>query len=366
MKRTKYIVAFMLVILLVVAGACAKTAPAPTTQAPAPTTPAASPTPTPVQPIVLKAQTFFNETHDVSKAYVFWITELEKRTNGKVKVDWVYGDPYGKHANVFDLVSGGVVDFAHLLPSYTPGRLPLMEFSGTFPFDWKSGREVAYVHNKLAEKGYFNKELSSGPFVYLFGMQGAPYDFFTKAEVHAPPDLKGMKIRAAGGVMSRFIEAVGAIPVSMASAEQVVALQKGVIDGTILQVASVYSMKLYESVKFQCVTNLSTWYGPMCTIPATWNKLPADVQKVIKDLALEASEKAASFYDASGEAAMNKFPELGLKIYRPTAAEMTQWTAPTKSLLDEEVAKLKAAGYPMDDLMRDFEQFRKEFRAKNP
>ncbi len=315
---------------------------------------------------MLKAQTYFTDIHYVTKGYLFWINELEKRTNGKVKVDWVLGDPYGKHASVFDLVAGGVVDFAHLLPSYTPGRQPLLEFSGTFPFDWKSSAEVAYVHAKLAAKGYFDKDLATGPFKYLFGMEGAPYDFFTKNPVKVPTDLKGMKIRAAGGVMSRFVEVEGGIPVSMGSAEQVVALQKGVLDGTIIQPPSVVAMKLYEVVKNQCMIGLSTWYGPMVATVATWNKLPADVQKVITDLAEEATMKAASFADVDGDDAVKQFPKLGVQTYKPTAAEMALWTAPIKPLLESEVGKLKAAGYPMDDFMKDFEQFRKEYRAAHP
>ncbi len=222
---------------------------------------------------------------------------------------------------------------------------------------------MAYVHAKLAAKGYFEKDMATGPFKQLFGMQGAPYDFFTKAPVKVPADLKGVKIRAAGGVMSRVVEAEGAIPVSMATAESIVALQKGVMDGTIIQAGSIIPLKLNEVVKYQATTHLSTWYGPMSMTPATWNKLPADVQKVITDLAEETSIKAASFQDADGEASMKQFPSLGVKIYNPTAAEMALWLAPVKPLLDSEVTRLKAAGYPMDAFMKDFDQLRKEYRA---
>ncbi|MBI2832503.1 MAG: TRAP transporter substrate-binding protein DctP [Chloroflexi bacterium] len=364
MKKGRLLILLILAGLLLAIGACTRTATPPAAKpapAPSPTT-----APKPAAPaITLKVQTFFNDVHPVTKGYTFFINELEKRAAGKVKIDYVLGDPYGKHANVFDLVSGGVVDFAHILPGYTPGRLPLMEFSGTFPFDWKNAEEVSYVHYKLAAKGYFDKELGAANFQYLFGMQGAPYDLFSRSLVKVPADLKGMKIRGAGGVMSRWVEAEGAIAVSMASAEQVVALQKGVIDGTMIQAASVAAMKLYEVTKFQNVIHLSTWYGPMATTTATWNKLPADVQKIVKDIAQAASENIGRVYDEQGAVAMKEFPKLGVQIYNPTADDMAKWLAPIKALLDSEVAKLKAAGYPMDNFMKDFEQFRSEWRASH-
>src|SRR3972149_11163036 len=54
-----------------------------------------------------------------------WKTEVEKRTNGKVKVDTYPGSTLLNPKNMFDGVIAGTADIGCLATSYQPGGFPL-------------------------------------------------------------------------------------------------------------------------------------------------------------------------------------------------------------------------------------------------
>ena len=56
-----------------------------------------------------------------------WATEVEKRTNGQVKVTTFPGGTLLGAKNMLDGVVSGIADIGCFCPPYMPGRFPLME-----------------------------------------------------------------------------------------------------------------------------------------------------------------------------------------------------------------------------------------------
>ncbi len=91
-----------------------------------PLTFAATASPATPKPIELKFSYWMPTTHSMHQdIFVPWKQEVEKQTEGAVKITLYPGGALGSAADHDDMVTGGVCDIAYIIPSYTAGRFPL-------------------------------------------------------------------------------------------------------------------------------------------------------------------------------------------------------------------------------------------------
>jgi tripartite ATP-independent transporter DctP family solute receptor len=115
-----------------------------------------------------------------------------------------------------------------------------------------------------------------------------------KVPVRTPNDLKGLKIRVMETPsLVDGMKALGANPTPMPYPEIYMGLKQGVIEGAHVDLLSVKTLKLYESVKY--ITQLDVAFlaepRPVIISAAYYNKLPKDIQKAV----LEATQASAVF-----------------------------------------------------------------------
>ena len=104
-----------------------------------------------------------------------------------------------------------------------------------------------------------------------------------------PDDLKGLKIRVPKSPSRvTMFKAWGAAPTPMSFGEVFSALQQGVIDGQENPFTDIYAGKLYEVQKYLSLTNHVYTPAYLITGKTYWEKLPADIQKIMAEAALEA------------------------------------------------------------------------------
>jgi len=82
---------------------------------------------------------------------VGWGTELEKRTNGKVKMEYYPAEALGKMAEMYDLVVSGVADLSLHFTGATPGRFPVTDVC-QIPFVTKPGTNIEMVAWQMYQK----------------------------------------------------------------------------------------------------------------------------------------------------------------------------------------------------------------------
>ncbi len=106
--------------------------------------------------------------------------------------------------------------------------------------------------------------------------------------INVPADLKDLKLRTPKGAWRvKMFKAYGANPTPMAYSEVFVALQTGVIDGQENPYAQIYPAKFYEVQKYLSITGHVYTPGYVITGKKFFEGLPADVQKTLKDTAVE-------------------------------------------------------------------------------
>ncbi len=291
------------------------------------------------QATTLRMHTFIPPVANPSKTFLIpWAKKIEADSGGKLKVQPFWAMQLGgKAPQLLDQVRDGVVDIVWTLPGFTPGRMPRVE-----PFELPFVHRDAYS-STMALQDFQPRHLGPDlePYHPLLLHVHAGFLFQTKKPVNSMADLKGMKLRAAsrGGVW--LLNALGATGIGLPLPQIPQALSKGVIDGVTLPYEIAPAVKTPDLVSHftrlagdrpRLGTNVFTFLMNL----NSYNKLPADLRKVIDD---NSGRNIAEMAGRNWEA----IEEPGLKVVQ-SRKKNKFYTLP-----EAEVEKMKQAAKPVFD-----------------
>jgi TRAP-type transport system periplasmic protein len=102
----------------------------------------------------------FTEKLTTLTSWEMWFAdEIEKRTNGKVKIKIFWSESLGKTGDLPDLVSSGGIDMSILVPGHYPARFPLAMCSNQLWFVNWTNEEAFEVAKSIYWQGPIPKEL---------------------------------------------------------------------------------------------------------------------------------------------------------------------------------------------------------------
>lgn len=105
-----------------------------------------------------------------------------------------------------------------------------------------------------------------------------------KRPINVPSDLNGLVLRVVpSNMLKDSMELLGANPTPLAYGEIYTALQNKVIDGTEINITSLYAMKFYETIKYVSEIGMYPFPSTVTVNLDFWNSLSADDQKIISD-----------------------------------------------------------------------------------
>lgn len=179
------------------------------------------------------------------KQMTHWAEEIEKRTDGLVKVKTFPGGTLLGAGDMYDGVLRGVADIGLSSPSYDPGRFPLT--SGVaLPVKFPNATVASLT---LLDITMEFKPAEYEPFKIITMFTGEPGHIQSRKPVKSLDDLKGMKLRAAGTGVP-VLKALGAAPVGMPMPQVPESVQTGVIDGTMTSREVLKDFKLAELLRY--------------------------------------------------------------------------------------------------------------------
>jgi TRAP-type transport system periplasmic protein len=245
------------------------------------------------KPLVLRFNTVAkNETAPGSVGQQTFKKEVEKLTNGRVKVEFYWGWTL---ANNTEAVIGGLQTGAFEVSDWGSGSVA--EYSKAFlPLDVAyliPSKEVAYeimrgeVGRIISDR--FTKD--TGIRVLYIGDLGFRHITNSKRPIITPADLKGLKIRTQPNPLHlEAFKAFGASPTPMSFAELFTALQQGVVDGQENPIYNILTMKIYEVQKYMSLT-YHLWNSGIFIMSDKYYKgLPEDIRTAIDKAAVAARE----------------------------------------------------------------------------
>lgn len=263
--------------------------------------------------------------------------EVEKRTNGAIKIDVYPANALLKESQQYDAMLKGSLDFAIWAPFYDAGKVNEFSISlmpGIFnSFDsawrWIDSEIGAEVEKLFEDNG-----------IKLLVWTWAPLTIANVGDkpIENPEDMKGLRFRGAGKEFEKMFEALGAGIVSLPSSELYTALQTNVLDVVLSSYSSFMSYNLYEVVDhfmYPGENALSYAMMPLVISKQTWDNVLNDEQrKVIEEVAAELQEWVKQANAEDNEKVVQVFRDHGVNVYEITPEQRQAWNEAAKVAID--------------------------------
>lgn len=277
-------------------------------------------------PAVLSAQTLnfrFSADSPPSnvkvQAFQKWAELAKQQSNGRINIRVFPSAQLYNDANAIPAVSAGTVDLAAPPTSLLTSVVP-----ASAVFELPSLWGINYAQYRKMVEGEFGSQLARDyeaklgvKVIGYYNMGSWLWATSAKAKpIIQPADFNNQKIRVVGNpVVERTLKAFGAQPTQMAWPEVPTALLQGVIDGLETTMSGFDSVKGWELAKNLTFSNHK--YPPYVVImnKRAWDKVPADLQKVLVDSMDETRKWHDAEIEAINVAAIERFKSHGTNVY---------------------------------------------------
>lgn len=239
---------------------------------------------------------------------------VAKGTNGKVKVVVFHGGTLGGERQTLDSMKFGAIEMTIVGDIVFPAFAPRYTGLST-PYLF---RNVEHLHkvlqgdigNEINEE--INKNANS---TVLDWWDRSPRNLTARKEIKIPEDLAGLKLRTPEiPIFLDSWKALGATPTPMSFTELFTALEQKVIDGQENPVDLIYTNKFNEVQSHLMMTEHLFGSYVMLINTKKLKSFSPDVQKAIKDAALEAGKYEQDINKKSEQGFFKKLQEAGMKI----------------------------------------------------
>ena len=242
---------------------------------------------------VLRFSNWIPPSHPISTEVIaVWARQVEDATQGAVKVQVI--PPLGAPPGHYDLVRNGTADLAFVVPSYTASRFVLTR-GPEMPFYAADSLSASLAYWEAHEKHFAKAGEAQGVKVLSVWVHGPGHLFTTSRRIEKIDDLKGMKIRTAGGITDDVVKALGAEPFFAPASQSYEVLSKGVADGIVFPLESVPGFKLEKTIKHALLVPGGMYRVAHSILmnEAKWNALSAEHKAAIEKVSGRAMAQLA-------------------------------------------------------------------------
>jgi len=240
----------------------------------------------------LKFASYIGQGAAQSKAQEWWAQEVEKRTDGRVKVKFFYQGALLPAADIMPGIAEGRADLGYTAPAYHPAEMPLSSVAGV-PFITSNAEAQMKTFYELYERNEAFRAEWQKQGVHVLFVNPLSENIVGMVEpTKTAEDFKGKSIRGLGYI-NQVLEIIGANPVAIAAPEIYEALQRKTIDGySGFAFEVVTALKLHEVAPHTIATGTGNYVFAVTPITMTlWESMPEDIKKVLTDVSLEYQTK---------------------------------------------------------------------------
>jgi TRAP-type C4-dicarboxylate transport system substrate-binding protein len=276
--------------------------------------------------------------------------EVEKASNGEIKIEVYPANSLVKPNEQFTALSKGSLDMAIWAPFYAAGKVP--EFSITLmpgiiqsydqAWEWRDAEVGQHLNNLLETNGVRNLVWAWG--TIALGTAG-------DNKVIHPEDIKGLTFRGAGKDSEKLLESEGASITSMPSSEIYSAFQTNILDGTLTSLDSFMSYRLFEVIDHFNNTGENAFMfamNPLVIGNHAWDKLSKEQQDILSKASADLQGWVREAATESVEEAANVFRENGVEVHDMTPEESKEWFEASQPVVEEFAASSETAKQLID------------------
>lgn len=238
---------------------------------------------------------------------------MEEKSGGRITMEVYPSSQLGNERDVVEALQMGSVDVTLV------SAAPLSNFTNDFQvFDFPyifSSREHAYTVFDSEIGRTMLDNLENYDLIGLELLENGFYWISNNKEITHPEDMKGVKIRSLENQMQvDGYGALGANGIAMAFSEVFTALQNGTLDATGLTPSVIGSQKMYTVQDSMAATNHYYAAAPLLMSKKTYDSMPEDLQKIVREAAAEARDYQREESQKFDEAKIQEMKDNGTKI----------------------------------------------------
>lgn len=296
-----------------------------------------------------------------------WADEITKRSDGRIVIEPYFAQAISKQAEVVDSVRTGIADLGEA--TFTGGGLGRFLFHEqlinlTLPSNCTvdAASLVADLHKAFPAEA--QKDIAGTKLLFLEGHSMGMLIGTRNKPVRTLDDLKGMKIGVSGGgIRVDRVKSLGATVVGVTMPDMYMSLEKGIIDGAVIDGDTLISRKLGDVIKHVTLLNMggSVFYCVMNQ--DTFNRMPKDLQDIVEDVSNNfAPPLFREFWGSMQYNGIEKWvKEQGGKVYMLSAADYAKADAMVEHTYNDWIKFSKSKGLPAEDILKKYRELEKVY-----
>lgn len=258
---------------------------------------------------------------------------------------------------VLDAVGSGTIEMGHSAALYWQGKMPAANFFTTIPFGQDPIGHLAWLERGGGQALWEELYRPFGAKPLIAGNTGPSMGGWFKREIRDLDEIKGLKIRVQG-LGAEVWARLGALPVSIASGDLLIALSSGVVDAAeFLAPVNDLSLGLYKPAPYYYAPGFNKPNGAaeaLVHLPA-WEKLPVEFRSMLEAACNEAHVRGLTEAQTGNSAALlelvgqhrtqlRRFGQPVLASARTHARDLVRELAAKSDIGTRILASLDAAG----------------------
>ncbi len=240
-----------------------------------------------------------------------FIAEVEKESDGKLKIDLRPNDTLIKHDAIKRAVQTGQVQAGEVRLGVYGNEDPM------YILDGLPNISVNYEEAWLlveAQKPYFEKLLGKSNLRILSYVSWPGQGFYSKTPINAPTDFKGKKLRIYSQPTQKMGEMLGFQATILPFAEVPQAFATGLIDSLFTSAQTGIDTQVWDNVKYFMYTGTLHNKNVVIVNERALRSLDPDVRKIVIDAGERASKRGFELSRKAGDETIAELAKHGMTV----------------------------------------------------
>ena len=303
-------------------------------------------------------------SHGLYRVFQIFSQLVEEETGGRLRLEPFMDKVLHGALDGFKAATTGITDYTHGYATYQPGSFQLLH-ALQLPFIFPNPYVASLVSEELYPE-YFKEEYERMGVYLAHSDSTSPYHIISRRPIRRLEDLRGVKIRATGGLSMRILDELGAVPTVMAAAEVYPAFQRGVVDAVALGTPDIAAYRLYENGRYFTPVGINVTVLQYCLNRRAFDGL-GDLQSDFYRLLRQRSQISARDYYGGLEAeALARIVADGVEIIELSEEERFRWADAVKPLRERFLVEQESKGQRARALVRDMEALTASYATWTP
>jgi len=240
--------------------------------------------------------------------------DVTDKTQGRVKPTVYNNGVLGSQPDAIEQTRNGALDFANFNMGPMGPIVPATNVL-SLPFIFSGEDQMHKVMDGPIGQRFSDAMAKEGLVALSWYDSGSRSLYNTKRPVTEPKDVNGMKVRVMNNdLYVDMIAALGGNATPMAFGEVYQSLKTGVIDGAENNYPSFESTNHYEVARFYSVTNHLIIPECVCIAKASWDKLTAGDQDIVRKAAVDSAVVQRKHWSERSMASLEKVKAAGVQV----------------------------------------------------